>query len=68
MERLLAKSEEERQVLEIGGKRIECGCETVSLESRRINWLGKCSRIIEGPFKTSQCNLGWEEWEFLYLM
>lgn len=37
MVRSLAESEEERQVLEIGGKRIECGCETVSLESRRIN-------------------------------
>lgn len=37
MVRSVAESEEERQVSDIGEKSIECGCETVSLESRRIN-------------------------------
>lgn len=45
--RLLVKNEEERKLLEIGGKRKECGCESVSLENRRISWLGKCSRFVK---------------------
>lgn len=53
MVRSLAESKK-RQVLEVGGKMQECGCGTVSLENRRINWLGKYGRTVEGPFKTSE--------------